>query len=417
MKYFKFFGGTLLLSTIIILGFATNALAADKVCDGVYVDDVNIGGQTKQKAEKILKKYLASLEKKVVKVKTNDRTAKISLKDIGFVTINDDSVNRALNVGGVGNLIQRYKDILDAKNGHKVFKSGFAYDEGLLKKFVDNDCKKCDHGIIEPTFDTKGKIINKKTLSGVKIKKGRSGQVVDKNDALEKIKKALENWNKKDITVTAKVKLEKPKHSEKELEACNRRLGTFTTYFSGGDGNRNQNIRRAAGLANGSILYPGETFSLLSKIMPFTYDNGYAAAGSYSNGQVVPAMGGGVCQVSTTLYGAVLRAEQQIVQRNCHSMTVHYVPLSQDAMLAEGCSDFQFKNTTKAPLYIEGFAGGGSITFNVYGKETRNPKRKISFQTEGVFHSGAGTGASLYKYVYMNGKQVDRIFINSSFYK
>ena len=68
-------------------------------------------------------------------------------------------------------------------------------------------------------------------------------------------------------------------------------------------------------------------------------------------------------------------------------------------------------------MYIEGFAGGGSITFNVYGKETRNPKRKISFQTEGVFHSGAGTGASLYKYVYMNGKQVDRIFINSSFYK
>ena len=87
-------------------------------------------------------------------------------------------------------------------------------------------------------------------------------------------------------------------------------------------------------LINGTVLYPGESFSVYSKVAPFTAANGYHLAGSYSNGQTVQTYGGGICQVSTTLYNAVLRAELNVTERLNHSMTVHYVPLSADAAIS-----------------------------------------------------------------------------------
>lgn len=90
-------------------------------------------------------------------------------------------------------------------------------------------------------------------------------------------------------------------------------------------------------------------------VAPFTAENGYAMAGSYLNGEVVDSMGGGICQVSTTLYNAVLRAELEVVERSPHSMTVHYVELSEDAAIAGTYKDFKFKNSTDYPIYIEGY--------------------------------------------------------------
>lgn len=98
-------------------------------------------------------------------------------------------------------------------------------------------------------------------------------------------------------------------------------------------------------------------------------ENGYALAGSYENGQTVQTYGGGICQVSTTLYNAVIRAELKIVERFPHSMTVHYVPRSADAAIAGTHKDMKFKNTFDTPIYIEGKANGSTITFTVYGKK------------------------------------------------
>ena len=93
-------------------------------------------------------------------------------------------------------------------------------------------------------------------------------------------------------------------------------------------------------------------------VAPFTAENGYAMAGSYLNGEVVDSMGGGICQVSTTLYNAVLRAELEVVERSPHSMTVHYVELSEDAAIAGTYKDFKFKNSTDYPIYAKKVAHG-----------------------------------------------------------
>ena len=121
--------------------------------------------------------------------------------------------------------------------------------------------------------------------------------------------------------------------------------------------------------------------------------------------------------MSSTLYNAVLYSELDVVQRQNHSMTVGYVPLARDAAIAGEWKDFVFKNDTEYPIYVEGITGGGQITFNIYGHETRDvAHRKVDFSTA-VLSRGNGSKAQLYKLVYENGALKERILVNTSTYK
>ncbi len=173
-----------------------------------------------------------------------------------------------------------------------------------------------------------------------------------------------------------------PRGSKEELSKIKDNLGGFSTDFSSSAAGRAANVKNACSLINGSVIYPGEQFSVYEAISPITTDNGYQIAGAYENGQVVDSVGGGVCQVATTLYNAVIRAELEIVQRYNHSMIVSYVKPSDDAAIAGTYKDLKFKNNLDNPVYIEGYCSGGVITFNVYGVETRPANREISFRSE-----------------------------------
>ena len=133
-------------------------------------------------------------------------------------------------------------------------------------------------------------------------------------------------------------------------------LGGFSTDFSSSAAGRATNVKNACSLINGSVIYPGEQFSVYEAISPITTDNGYQIAGAYENGQVVDSVGGGVCQVATTLYNAVIRAELDIVQRYNHSMIVSYVKPSDDAAIAGTYKDLKFKNNLDNPVYIGAIA-------------------------------------------------------------
>ena len=141
-------------------------------------------------------------------------------------------------------------------------------------------------------------------------------------------------------------------------------LGSFTTSFASSGANRSKNVANGCRLIDGTTLYPGEEFSAIDKITPFTEANGYEFAGSYVAGQVVDTVGGGICQVSSTLYNAVLRAELEVTERNNHSMIVTYVNKSADAAISESShKNFRFVNNTEYPIYIEGYTEGKKITF------------------------------------------------------
>lgn len=201
-------------------------------------------------------------------------------------------------------------------------------------------------------------------------------------------------------------------------------------------------MRNGCELINGVTLYPGDEFSTYEAVAPFTSDNGYYMAGSYLNGQVVDSLGGGICQVSTTLYNAVLLSELEVTERHNHSMIVTYVDPSADAAIAESSGkDFKFVNNTETPIYIEGVTSDDKhISFTIYGMETRDSSRAVRYESEvisttypdteviyvneslpvgsvSVQSAHIGYRANLWKIVTENGVEVSREQVNSSSYQ
>ena len=249
-------------------------------------------------------------------------------------------------------------------------------------------------------------------------------------------------WNGEDTSIDLVVAVDEPLGSKEELSRVKDVLGSFTTSFKTSGSSRSANVRNGCALINGTTLYPGEEFSTYDTVSPFTQENGYYMAGSYLNGQVVDSLGGGICQVSTTLYNAVLLSELQVTERHNHSMIVTYVDPSADAAISESAGkDFKFVNNTSAPIYIEGYTTDDKqIGFVIYGEETRDAGHSVAYESEvvsktypdaEVIYTDAsapvgsvtvqsahvGYKANLWKVVYENGEQVSREMVNSSTYK
>ena len=250
-----------------------------------------------------------------------------------------------------------------------------------------------------------------------------------------------ENFNGEPCGVDLVVIVDEPEGNAEELAKVKDVLGTFTTSYSTSGGSRSANVANGCRLIDGTTLYPGEEFSAYEAVSPFSEANGYYMAGSYLNGQVVDSLGGGICQVSTTLYNAVLRSELEVTERYNHSMIVSYVDPSADAAIAESSGkDFKFKNSTDYPIYIEGYTTPDKhITFTIYGVENRDPNREVDYEsvvlertvpdTEVIYTDASqpvgycvvqsahvGYKAQLWKVVKENGVEVSREQVNSSTY-
>lgn len=144
-------------------------------------------------------------------------------------------------------------------------------------------------------------------------------------------------------------------------------LASYSSTYSTAAANRAFNVSRAASSVNGTILLPGDTFSYNSAIGNPSLANGYKMASVYENGKQTEGVGGGVCQVSSTLYSAALYANLEIVERRSHSLTVSYVPKGQDATVSYGSLDFKFRNNTKHPIKIESSAVKGKCVIRILG--------------------------------------------------
>ena len=316
-----------------------------------------------------------------------------------------------------------------------VLPLSYAFDADLISTIVE---EKCD-GYNQDAVDVSLNRVNG-TFETVE---GKSGTILDNELAKSYINNYLTNeWDGNDATIELPTIVDEPKGSVEELSAVEDLIGTFTTSYSTSGADRSANVANGCRLVNGTTVYPGDAFSMYDTIKPFSVDNGYHMAGSYLNGMVVDSLGGGICQVSTTLYNAVLRAELEIAERNNHSMIVGYVPASADAAIAESSGkDFKFINNSSYPVYIEGIATSDKhITFNIYGVETRLANRKVSFESEilettnpttenivqttsqpigfaQVQSAHIGYKARLWKIVTVDGVEESREVVNKSTYK
>lgn len=434
MKKWK---GSLLLA-ICLLAMASSmtvCAAGETILKGVSIDKLDVSGMTREEALAALESYEKNLGGQSIKLEIGDNVIEAKLSDLGVTFDNEDLVDEAIGVGHVGNIVKRYKDQKDLQHSGKTFPLSWQTNEDTVRTYVENNCTKYDKKAQNASLTRENGAFN--------FVAGTEGLELNVDSAVRTISDYLENsWTSDNTEVlNLETQVTEPEGSAEELANIKDLLGSFTTSFSTSGSNRCKNVSSGASHINGTVLYPGEEFSAYETVSPFTEANGYAMAGSYLNGEVVDSMGGGICQVSTTLYNAVLRAELNVTERSPHSMTVHYVDLSEDAAIAGTYKDFKFVNSTEYPIYIEGYTTSDKkITFNIYGKETRDKNRTISFESQMVSETpattilqedaGQGIGykavsskgssgyvAELYKIVKVNGVETDRIKVNKSTYK
>lgn len=220
------------------------------------------------------------------------------------------------------------------------------------------------------------------TISNMRISYTESSDGVDFD--IKEAEKIITDNLKNSHEYFIPLKIVKPEKTIETIDAelfgdC---LGTYTTKYNAGEIGRTKNVNLAARSINNIVLKKGEVFSYNNVLGERTEARGYSGAKVYAGGEVVDGLGGGICQVSSTLYNAVLFADLQIVTRTCHSLPVTYVPLGRDATVSYGSIDFKFKNQYDDPIKISASSGGGTLTVSIYGKKTSD--KKVELYTERI---------------------------------
>lgn len=385
MKKSKKAGLILTVGAALFLAAGAPALAdeTDTISKNVYIGGVNVSGMTEEQATKAVEEKLGKGTGGNYTVKIGDEITTATAENFGMEWTNREVVHEAMEVAKGGNLIKQYKDKKDLQVEPKNFEVAYAPNEQAVKTYVEKLAEEYNRDAEEGDITF---------ANGYpEVTGGETGIAVNVDQSVSSIMKALEG-DGTELTVVAEV--QKPSVTKEELSQVKDVLGTATTYY-GSSYERNTNVEVGASKINGTLIMPGETFSVTAAVTPFNADNGYYPAPSYESGQVVDTYGGGICQVSTTLYNAVLKAELQVDERHNHTMLVSYVDPSKDAAIAEGLMDFVFTNNTDAPIYIYGVGYQGTLNFTIYGHETRDPNRSISFRSETLSQTDASTNVKL----------------------
>lgn len=406
----------------------------DTVLPGIHVGDVDISGMTAEEAKTAVAQFVDSEKSFLMTLDIGDTQITATAGDMGLYWGNTQVIDQAMALGKHGNAVQRFKIKKQLEKGSYTFDLQYAVADATAKSYLEERCApECNKDPKEPTLDMES--------GSLQVTDGQNGCTLKIDESVEAIRSYLcDNWDGGAGTIPLAYDVTEPKHNKEELDTIQNILGKADTDYSKSSKSRSTNISTAAKLINGTVLYPGETFSTLDTITPFTEENGYALAGSYANGTTTETFGGGICQVSTTLYLAVLRAELEVTERKNHSMLVTYVKPSMDAAIAESSGkDFKFKNNTENPVYIYMVAYNGTLAARIYGCEYRPDNRTVEYESVTLSTEDAettiktsteysvgvinrtqtahkGCSAELYKIVKENGEEVSRERVNTSYY-
>ncbi len=311
----------------------------------------------------------------------------------------------------------------------------YTYDEQKVQEIVNELDAKANSTAQDATYKIEGtgdKFVYTEAKDGIKI---------DNESLVENIGETITQGNR---NVTAEGKLTEATWTKEKLQEATDLLGEVRTSYSSSSSDRNKNLQVAVDKINNTVLYPNDVFSAIEAIGPVDSSNGYVTSKVILDGSLVDGIGGGVCQIVTTLYGAVIYSELEVVERQNHSLKVGYADYGFDATMAEGYIDFKFKNNTNYPILIQSYLDEGrkEVVVRLYGKETRDEDRTIDFYNEKVatveppseyriveddtmyvgeeevkVQPSSGSRYNLYKVVYENGEQVETIKVNESYYR
>ena len=420
-------------------------LATDKFYPGTVIDGVEVGGMTKQEAyEAVMKKLPANPVTVAVKLDLEGKILTPNFKDVTIeyntAEIIDEAFAKYRPVSGedLTNLVECYNNVQKLKNEKQTYESTYTVKVNGVKEavsaaltpFVEEYSTVKNASIVDFDTETKEFVVDKE----------KTGYEMDIDGAA----KAVEDlFSKGTYTGTVKVPtvIKQPEITEEMIRENFGLVGSEWTVTDG-NSNRNNNISQACDNINGTILEPGEVFSFNEVVGQRTYENGFMTATVIAGGQYEQGLGGGICQVSTTLYNAALKTDLEIVERHSHAWPSDYISVGLDATVDWPALDLKFKNDTDYQIVILAWWDPSDYTCNaeIYGRKlpdgksietrsevvSRTPAGETEYvadpslpvgETKTLRNAHDGITAHAYKvWSDADGNEIDRVYYNSTTY-
>lgn len=377
---------------------------------GQTIESINVTGYTREDISYIIDTLEKEAKESILKVKVEDNTYEKSLGDFNFsITNKKELIDKIMGYKKDKNFIEKglilIKSEILKSFEDKAYDVEFTYDEEVMGELItiikqDNDKVKKELNVVKDDDN------NFKYIDGVE------GLNIEESKIKSEILKVIGDNISGEKNLEFKGKTVPLKYNKEDLNVIDTKLSSYTTVYSTGSG-RGRNVELGAQRSN-AVVFPGESFSLNEVLLERTRQNGYKEAPEYRNGQVVQGIGGGICQVSTTMYGAMLRASLLPTERHPHSMTVDYAPIGLDSAIAGTILDLKFKNTLEYPVYINACTGGGKLTVEFWSNS--EALKGVTYEPKSYPKSALKADAYLYGYD-KNGKQVYKEYLGQSNYR
>ena len=396
-------GGIVVLLLAIYIGKIVSKYE-NKIFPGTLVYEQDISNLEKEEALSKLNKIEKDIEDKSVQININNKMYDIQIKNLASKYDNEKLYEDIMKNQNEKNILSKFISIVSKKNTN--YNLYIEIDKKTFNGLKDEIAQDVNIECVEPKV-----IINDDKIS---YKEGEDGSKLDEEALYNDIKECINTRNllEENIIINAKLMKNSPKISMDDLKLINHKVSTYTTTYGSGN-SRGSNVENAANKIDDLLLMPGEEFSYENAIGPVIASNGYKYAPVISNGKLVDGIGGGVCQVSSTLYNTQLNAGILPTERRNHSKAVGYVPRGLDATLASGSIDYKFKNTYEYPLVINTKAVNGKLTIEIWSNE--DALKGIEYKPVSYV---SGNVANTYLYGYdKDGNKVYEKHIDTSVYR
>lgn len=367
---------------IIILGLlffsVVSAIASlfiiykNSIHSGIFIENVDIGGLTVIEANNRVEVNLKdTLNNDKLILKYNGSSWEFNSEELGLKYDFLKAVNDAYLIGRRGTYLDRIETMIALlKRPYNV-----SLKTSIDMEKINSILNKIQNAVNIPGLDAEIRREDGKFI----IEEERLGLRLNKEKDAKKISEALLNSGFYDsVTIDLTLEPVVPKYRAENLSHIGDLLGSYTTKFNTKLKGRSTNVNIASRAIDRTVLLPNEIFSFNGTVGPRTIKNGYQIAQIILRGKLVDGIGGGICQVSSTLYNSALMSELGIVERANHTIPSTYVPMGLDATVSYGVLDFKFQNTLDFPIYIESIVSGNKMKVNIYGKKLSDRRIKLT---------------------------------------
>ncbi len=344
------------VAALCIVAVVLSFQRSERICRDVIVSGVRIGGLYRKQAKDIIDRWAQQQLRRRVTLVALDSTWTGSLAELRFSVRTDLLLDRAYRVGREGGIINCALCVLTRWGSGKKISAVMESDELALRRVIKSLSSRIDR----PHKDARIKVVGGR----LEVVPEECGIRLDVDKSIQLIKQRIASGS---TLISLPVLMDRPDVTSSDASQITTLLSSFTTSFNPAKTERTHNLRLAAAAINGIILKPGMVFSANDAIGPRLPMRGFRPAQIFVRGKLEEGLGGGVCQVSSTLYNAVLLAGLKVIERSHHSRLVPYVDPGRDATVVYGLLDFKFRNTNSCPIAIISQVSGSRLKVAIYG--------------------------------------------------